>query len=81
MALFTAGAGTLIFQLVTRRMVPVFLASSFAFIGLRGPDIINRFLPPLVTELAIMTGAAGTAIVLGFVGNLGALLQTIPTGE
>jgi uracil permease len=32
-ALFTAGAGTLIFQVVTKRQVPVFLASSFAFIA------------------------------------------------
>ncbi|MEJ2471660.1 MAG: uracil-xanthine permease family protein [Desulfuromonadales bacterium] len=32
-ALFTAGAGTLLFQLVTRAKVPVFLASSFAFIA------------------------------------------------
>lgn len=32
-ALFTAGVGTLIFQFVTKRMVPVFLASSFAFIA------------------------------------------------
>jgi uracil permease len=32
-ALFTAGAGTLIFQVVTRGRVPVFLASSFAFIA------------------------------------------------
>jgi len=32
-ALFTAGAGTLLFQAVTRGTVPVFLASSFAFIG------------------------------------------------
>jgi uracil permease len=32
-ALFTAGAGTLIFQLLTKRMVPIFLASSFAFIA------------------------------------------------
>lgn len=32
-ALFTAGAGTLLFQLVTRGQVPVFLASSFAFIA------------------------------------------------
>ncbi|TRX75425.1 uracil-xanthine permease family protein [Pseudomonas mangiferae] len=32
-ALFTAGFGTLLFQLVTRRQVPVFLASSFAFIA------------------------------------------------
>jgi uracil permease len=32
-ALFTAGAGTLIFQCVTRGKVPIFLASSFAFIA------------------------------------------------
>ena len=32
-ALFTAGVGTLIFQSVTKRMVPIFLASSFAFIA------------------------------------------------
>src|SRR5690606_36411889 len=32
-ALFTAGIGTLVFQLVTGRQVPVFLASSFAFIA------------------------------------------------
>ena len=31
-ALFTAGLGTLLFQVVTGRQVPVFLASSFAFI-------------------------------------------------
>lgn len=32
-ALFTAGAGTLLFQIVTRGQVPIFLASSFAFIA------------------------------------------------
>ena len=32
-ALFTAGLGTLVFQLVTKGQVPVFLASSFAFIA------------------------------------------------
>ncbi|WP_146449555.1 uracil-xanthine permease family protein [Vibrio kanaloae] len=32
-ALFGAGIGTLIFQLITRRSVPIFLASSFAFIA------------------------------------------------
>lgn len=32
-ALFTAGIGTLLFQSVTGRQVPVFLASSFAFIA------------------------------------------------
>ena len=32
-ALFTAGIGTLIFQFTTHRQIPVFLASSFAFIA------------------------------------------------
>ncbi|WP_434356448.1 uracil-xanthine permease family protein [Parasalinivibrio latis] len=32
-ALFGAGIGTLIFQVITKRSVPVFLASSFAFIA------------------------------------------------
>mgnify|MGYP003122718957 FL=1 len=32
-ALFTAGIGTLLFQLTTRRQIPIFLASSFAFIA------------------------------------------------
>ena len=32
-ALFTAGIGTLLFQIVTKRQVPIFLASSFAFIA------------------------------------------------
>lgn len=32
-ALFTAGIGTLVFQFVTKRSVPVFLASSFVFIA------------------------------------------------
>ena len=86
-ALFTAGAGTLVFQIVTRRRVPVFLASSFAFIApiifgvetwgvastmsglvaagmvyvllsllvrLKGQDIIDRILPPVVVGPVIM---------------------------
>lgn len=32
-ALFTSGIGTLIFHLITRRKVPIYLASSFAFIA------------------------------------------------
>ena len=31
--LFCAGVGTLIFHLITKRKVPVFLGSSFAFLG------------------------------------------------
>lgn len=32
-ALFTAGIGTLLFQIITKRQIPIFLASSFAFIA------------------------------------------------
>ncbi|WP_372713713.1 solute carrier family 23 protein, partial [Ilyobacter sp.] len=32
-ALLTAGAGTLLFHYCTKKIVPVFLGSSFAFIG------------------------------------------------
>ena len=32
-ALFTAGIGTLLFHFITKRQVPVFLGSSFAFIA------------------------------------------------
>lgn len=32
-ALFTAGIGTLVFHLVTKGMVPIYLGSSFAFIA------------------------------------------------
>ncbi|PWG65486.1 uracil-xanthine permease family protein [Spiribacter halobius] len=95
-ALFTAGLGTLLFQLVTRRSVPVFLASSFAFIapvtysvqtwgtpatmgalgtaGLayialallvrwRGPGLIHRLMPPVVTGPVIMVIGLGLAPV------------------
>jgi len=86
-ALFTAGAGTLLFQWLTRRLVPVFLASSFAFIApiisgvqqwgipetmcglfaaglfyvflsgvvrLRGPEVVSRIFPSVVTGPVIM---------------------------
>jgi len=86
-AFFTAGCGTLIFQICTKRQVPVFLASSFAFIApiiygtqtwgipatmgglmaagglyicfsalikLRGVDVLNRLLPPVVVGPVII---------------------------
>jgi len=86
-ALFTAGLGTLIFQVITKGKVPVFLASSFAFIApitfgvktwgipgtlsglaaaglvyillstlvrIKGSQIIERVLPPVVTGPVIM---------------------------
>ncbi|MBS9725208.1 uracil-xanthine permease family protein [Stutzerimonas stutzeri] len=66
-ALFTAGLGTLLFQLITKRQVPVFLASSFAFIA---PIIAAKGefgLPAVMGGV----GAAGLVyMVLGFAVRL-----------
>jgi len=86
-ALFTAGAGTLLFHAITGGKVPIFLASSFAFIApisfsmkqfgpgatsgalfcaglvyllfsgmalIGGREMLNRYLPPIVTGPVIM---------------------------
>jgi len=56
-ALFTAGIGTLIFHLVTKGIVPIFLGSSFAFIA------------PIVkaTELYGMAGTLSGLVAVGLV--------------
>lgn len=56
-ALFTAGVGTLIFHLITKGMVPVFLGSSFAFIA----PIIEA------TKLYGLPGALSGIVAVGFV--------------
>ncbi len=56
-ALFTAGVGTLIFHLVTKGMVPIFLGSSFAFIA---PII-------MATELYGLAGTLSGLVAVGFV--------------
>lgn len=56
-ALFTAGVGTLIFHLITKGMVPVFLGSSFAFIA----PIIKA------TELYGLPGALSGLMAVGVV--------------
>lgn len=61
-ALFTSGIGTLIFHLLTRSKVPVYLASSFAFIAPIGV-CLNQF------------GAAATFGALAFVGLVYILLS------
>jgi len=111
-ALFTAGAGTLIFQLVTKRKVPIFLASSFAFIApiiygvqqwgipstlcglaaagvfyillsgliaVKGTDVVNRLLPPIVTGPVIMViglilAPVAVNMALGKTGDGGTVL-------
>lgn len=65
-ALFTAGIGTLIFQLITKGKVPVFLASSFAFIAPISAGVEKFGLPATLSGLA----AAGLFYTLlsGIVG-------------
>ena len=115
-ALFTAGLGTLLFQLVTGRQVPVFLASSFAFIApilalktelglpavlggivasglvymllsllvkLRGPNFIDRLLPPVViAPVIICIGLALSPVAVNMaMGKTGdGAAQVIPYG-
>ncbi|MCO7546857.1 uracil-xanthine permease family protein [Stutzerimonas nitrititolerans] len=66
-ALFTAGIGTLLFQLVTRRQVPVFLASSFAFIA---PIIAAKGEFGLPAVLGGVVAAGLVYILLGFTVRL-----------
>ena len=56
-ALFTAGVGTLIFHLVTKGKVPIFLASSFAYIAPIGA----------ATQLYGLKGTLGGLVAAGFV--------------
>ncbi len=63
-ALFTAGAGTLLFQAVTKRMVPVFLASSFAFIAPIIYGVQTWGIPPTLCGLV----AAGLVYILLSIG-------------
>ena len=65
-ALFTAGIGTLIFHVVTKGMVPIFLGSSFAFIA------------PIVkaTELYGLPGTLSGLVAVGAVyGIMSALVR------
>ena len=104
-ALFTAGAGTLLFHALTGGKVPIFLASSFAFIapiqfamkqfgpgatsgalfcaGLvyllfsamakaGGREMLNRYLPPIVTGPVIMViGLKLAPVAVGMTRNFG----------
>ena len=62
-ALFTAGIGTLVFQVITRGKVPIFLASSFAFIAPISYGVKTWGIPGTMCGLA----AAGVVyIILSF---------------
>ncbi len=67
-ALFSAGVGTLLFHLITKRIVPVFLGSSFAFIA-----------PILVAKSAglSLNAVTGSIAIAGLVYILFALLALL----
>ncbi len=62
-ALFTAGVGTILFQVVTRRRIPIFLASSFAFIA---PIIYGVQTWGIPGTLCGLMAAGGFYILLSF---------------
>ena len=77
-ALFTAGVGTLIFQMCTRGRVPVFLASSFAFIA---PIIYGIQTWGLPATMGGMVAAGGVYIVFSMVirfRGTGIILRLLP---
>ena len=59
-AMFTAGVGTLIFQIITRGRVPIFLGSSFAFIACMSYGVKTWGIAPTLSGLM----AAGVVYIL-----------------
>lgn len=82
-ALFTAGVGTLLFQLITRGRVPVFLASSFAFIAPITYGTHTWGLPATLCGLAssvVVYVGLSVVIKLGGVAQMQRLLPPVVTG-
>ena len=63
-ALFTAGIGTLLFQIVTKGKVPIFLASSFAFIAPIGYGISTWGTP---ATMGAMVASGFVYVILSFI--------------
>ncbi|MCW6035415.1 uracil-xanthine permease family protein [Spirulina subsalsa FACHB-351] len=77
-ALFTAGVGTLVFQLVTGGKVPVFLASSFAFIAPIQLGVEQYGLPQTLSGLMAAGGLYLVLSLLIFWRGPGFLLRLLP---
>lgn len=74
-ALFTAGIGTLLFHLVTKGKVPIFLGSSFAFIA---PIIKATELYGLAGTLSGMVGVAMVYFVMSALVKAGYQVDRAP---
>jgi uracil permease len=68
-ALFTAGVGTLVFHYITGKKVPVFLGSSFAFIGAIQLVVKNYGIP--AAQGGIMAAGLVYVILSGLVALIG----------
>ncbi|WP_348762198.1 uracil-xanthine permease family protein [uncultured Salinisphaera sp.] len=82
-ALFTAGAGTLVFQIITRGRVPVFLASSFAFIAPIIYGVAHWGIPATLGGLMAAGGvyvAIGALIAWRGIGFVQRVLPPVVTG-
>lgn len=82
-ALFCAGLGTLLYQVLTQFRIPIFLGSSFAFIAPIMYCVKTYGVPATMGALAavgLVYGLAAALIKLRGVGILSRLLPTIVTG-
>lgn len=77
-ALFTAGVGTLLFQLITKSKVPVFLASSFAFIAPIQYSMKNFGVGETVGDLAVSGVAYLLFSFLVYKGGIQAIERYLP---
>lgn len=82
-ALFTAGIGTLLFQIITKRQVPIFLASSFVFIAPITYSVQNWGVAAAMGSLFV-TGIVyvmiATAVAIRGAGFLHKLMPPVVTG-
>ncbi|MDJ0531141.1 MAG: uracil-xanthine permease family protein [Xenococcaceae cyanobacterium MO_207.B15] len=78
-ALFTSGLGTLCFQLVTGGKVPVYLASSFAFIAPITFSIDKYGLPETLSGLAAAGALYLVLSLIIFWGGSGIIIRVLPS--
>ncbi len=77
-AMFTAGAGTLVFQIITKGRVPIFLASSFAFIAPISHGITTWGLPATLCGLAAAGALYFILSALVYARGVGIIQRFLP---